>query len=415
MSHQIPSKEKRRFPPKTFLPWLGVVLLGGLFAGMTAPGQTAGLSVFTDPVIRDLSISRQEISFAYLLATFIGALAMPITGKLLDRFGTGRIIQLAGLGLATFLFFAAIAQEIFGLTISYMGLRLFGQGALSLAATTMVAKLVSFRSGLALGIAAAIGAALVSLAPVFAAISIEVNGHRTTWLLEAALVLLLVVGLGFAVPRARVEYTETGSIAVVEHSGHTLRFALQSGMFWVISAAIVAMAMLFTGLAFHLISILGQQGLDPVEAAANFLPQTLTSLVLTVMLGGFIDKGNPRWGVSVAMGLLIASLLMLPFVEPGFMGVVFGLVLGAAAGAMKGVEAATLVKYFGAKEIGAIRGVITSIGIVATGLGPIYFSIGFDLSGDYTTAAAIAALLPAGVIVACWFVRDPVSFTERPV
>lgn len=397
------------------LPWLGIVLLGGLFAGMTAPGQTAGLSVFTDPVIRDLSISRQEISFAYLLATFIGALAMPITGKLLDRFGTGRIIQLAGLGLALFLFFAAIAQEIFGLTVSYMGLRLFGQGALSLAATTMVAKLVSFRSGLALGISAAIGAALVSLAPVFAALSIEANGHRTTWLLEAALVLLLVVGLGFAVPRARVEYTETGSIAVVKHSGHTLQFALRSGMFWVISAAIVAMAMIFTGLAFHLISILGQQGLDPVEAASNFLPQTLTSLVLTVMLGSFIDKGNPRLGISLAMGLLIASLLMLPLVEPGFMGVLFGLVLGAAAGAMKGVEAATLVKYFGAKEIGAIRGVITSIGIVATGLGPIYFSIGFDLAGGYTAAAALTALLPAGVIVACWFVRDPVSFSERPL
>lgn len=380
---------------------------------MTAPGQTAGLSVFTDPVIGDLDITRQEISFAYLLATFIGALAMPITGKLLDRFGAGRIIQFAGLGLALFLILAAIVEELFGLTVAYMGIRLFGQGALALAATTMVAKLVSFRSGLALGVSAAMGAAMVSLAPVAAALSIQENGHRTTWLLQAGLVLLLVVGLGFAVPKARVEYTDTGSIAVVRHSGHTLHFALRSGVFWVITAAIAAMAMLFTGLAFHLISILGEQGLDPVEAASNFLPQTLTSLVLTIMLGNFIDRGNPRWGVSLAMGLLIASVLMLPLVAPGFMGVLFGLVLGAAAGAMKGVEAATLVKYFGSKEIGAIRGVITAIGIVATGLGPIYFSIGFDLTGGYISAAALAALFPAAVIVACWLVRDPVSFTER--
>lgn len=377
---------------------------------MTFPGQTAGLSVFTDPVISDLGISRQEISFAYLLATLTGAIAMPVTGKLLDKFGSARIIQIAGLGLASFLVVAYFVQEVLGLTFAYMGLRMFGQGAVSLAATTMVAKLVTQRAGLALGVASAIGAAMVSLAPVFAAISIQSIGHRNTWLIESALVLVFVVGLGFLIPRNRVRYTETGSIELPDLRGHSLKFAMRSGMFWVVGAGIISIAMLFTGLAFHLVSILGEQGLSAVEAAANFLPQTITSLVLTIVFGSFVDRANPRWGISFAMGALVVSLVMLPLVSPGFMGVVFGLVLGAAAGAMKGVEAATLVRFYGPREIGAIRGVITSVGIVATGLGPIYFSIGLDLFGNYTVAAAIAALLPATVIIGTWLVKDPPAY-----
>ncbi|TDE09545.1 hypothetical protein E1289_37740, partial [Actinomadura sp. 6K520] len=40
---------------------------------LTGPGQTAGLSVFTEPLIHDLEISRTQLSGAYLAATLSGA------------------------------------------------------------------------------------------------------------------------------------------------------------------------------------------------------------------------------------------------------------------------------------------------------------------------------------------------------
>lgn len=387
--------------------WLLVVALGGIFAGLTAPGQTAGLSVFTDPVIEDLGITRAEISFSYLLATLVGAAALPITGKLMDKFGTRMIIQVSGLGLAGSLLVASSAAELFSLTFSYMGLRLFGQGVLALAATTLVAKLIVKRSGLALGIASALGAALVSLAPVLLSLGVEQFGHRKTWVLVALLVLALILGLSFLIPEPKTQYTETGSISILKLSGHSRDFALRSGMFWVITASISTVVMIFTGIAFHLISILGAQGLSPFEAAANFLPQTLTGLILTVLLGSFSDKGDPRWGITFSLGTLIVALWMLPIVSPGILGLVFGLLLGASTGAMKGIEAAALVLYFGPKEIGAIRGVSSSLSIIGTGLGPIYFSLGLDLFGNYTTAASFISLIPAGVIILAWLTKNP--------
>ena len=52
---------------------------------MTAPGQTAGLSVFTDPLIEQLGITRTDISIAYLVGTLTGAAAQPFFGRALDR------------------------------------------------------------------------------------------------------------------------------------------------------------------------------------------------------------------------------------------------------------------------------------------------------------------------------------------
>lgn len=46
-------------------------------------------------------------------------------------------------------------------------------------------------------------------------------------------------------------------------------------MLLVITASLAAAGMLTTALAFQQIAILAKQGLNPVEAATNFLPQTV--------------------------------------------------------------------------------------------------------------------------------------------
>ncbi|MFW6721030.1 hypothetical protein ACHZ98_12870 [Streptomyces sp. MAR4 CNY-716] len=54
---------------------------------LRTPGQTHGVSLFVDPLIAGLGISRTQISTAYLTGTRIGACAMPAAGKAVDRYG----------------------------------------------------------------------------------------------------------------------------------------------------------------------------------------------------------------------------------------------------------------------------------------------------------------------------------------
>ncbi|MDP5129126.1 MAG: hypothetical protein NWP37_05075, partial [Pontimonas sp.] len=107
----------------------------------------------------------------------------------------------------------------------------------------------------------------------------------------------------------------------------------------------------------------GAQGLSTLEAAANFIPQTVAAVAATLGLGAIVDRIDPRWGVAGSMLTLSGTLLILPLVTEGISGIIFGLLLGASMGALRGVEAAAFVRYYGRGHIGAIRGIATSIGL----------------------------------------------------
>ena len=384
---------------------------------MTAPGQTAGLSVFTDPLIRELDVSRTEISVSYLIGTLLGALAQPAIGRALDRWGVRRVTIIIGLTFALILFVLSFVGEIIGLTAGFTGVRMAGQGALSLAATTAVARAIHHRRGLALGLASAIGSAGISLAPVFLESLIAAVGIHNAWRWEAAAVLLVVVPLAFVFPRRtrRPVDAPTTSPDQIALSGvsWTLPEAIRTGMFWIIAASLATSGMLGTGLAFHQIAILGEQGLSPLEAAANFLPQTVTGILATLLTGSLIDRANPKLFVVFSMVTLAGALLMLPLVSPGASAVLYGLVLGAASGSLRGLEAASYVRYYGTEHIGSIRGVATSISLASTALGPLALSLGFDLTGGFVGPAMVFAAIPATVAVVALFVRPPERRGDR--
>lgn len=399
-------------PPPSARWWIGMVAAGSVLTAMTFPGQTAGLSPFTDPLISELDIDRTSISLSYLIATLIGATAMPLVGRLMDNYGQKRTILWIGAVLSLVLIGASFIVEIIGLTASYVGLRMVGQGALTLAATTVVARAVTHRPGLALGIVGAVGSAGISLAPVGIEYLITLTDIQTVWRIEAALVLLIVLPVTLALPHDAPARTATGSLIVTKREpGYRVGEAMRTGMFWVITVAGFAIGMLATGLAFHLISILGAQGMTPSEAAANFIPQTIAALIATLGLGAIVDRIDPRLGVVSSMLFLSASLVYLPFVNSWLSGIGFGILLGAAMGSLRGVEAAAFVRFFGRGHIGAIRGISTAFSLASTSLGPLYFALGLEWTGSYIAPSAIGAVLPAVVAIFALFVRPPAPTT----
>ncbi len=394
-------------------PWIGVVTAGGILSAMTAPGQTAGLSVFTDPLISELGLSRTEISVSYLLGTLVGAAALPFVGRALDRWSVRAVTAVIGLVFSTFLIVLSLAGDVFGLTAGFIGVRMAGQGALSLAATTVVARTITHRRGLALGIATAVGSGGISLTPVLLASAIPDIGIQLAWRFEAIAVLCVVTPIAFLLPRtphrASVDLatTETAVGPADDLDSWTVDEALRTGMFWIIAAALATTGLLSTALAFNQISILGAQGLSPLEAAANFLPQTLTGIAATLAAGALSDRIAPKYCVTFSMVTMAAALLLIPTISPGWTAILYGLVLGAAGGSIRGIEAAAFARYFGTLHIGSIRGVATAINLASTAAGPLVLSVGRDLSGGYHLPVVLLAAIPLSVGVLSLVARPP--------
>lgn len=393
-------------------PWLSLVITASLLSVMSAPGQTAGLSVFTDPLIEELGVGRTEISLAYLIGTLAGASAQPLVGRLLDRWGGRPTTLVIGGAFAVALVGLSLAGEIVGLTFGYVGVRGLGQGALTLAATTALAQHIRHRRGLALGIASAVGSAGISLAPVVLERVIATVGIHVAWRIEAVVVAVVVTSLALLLPRHRPPVVDDPTPSATIRLGArtwTMRQATRTGMFWVLAGSVATSGMLTTGLGFHQIAVLGERGLSPIEAAANFIPQTVTGLLATLAVGALIDRANPRIFLVASMVTLAGSLVLLLVVEPGWLALGYGLVIGAASGALRGLEAASFVRYYGTEHIGSIRGVATAIGLGSTALGPLLLSLGHDATGSFATPSAWLAIIPIGVALAALVVRDPVK------
>ena len=85
------------------------MLVGTLGMIMSSPGQTYVVSIFIEPFIADLEISRSLVSTLYTLGTLVGSFVLPIVGYQIDRHGARLIV--------------AIVIVLFGLCLCLHGLR----------------------------------------------------------------------------------------------------------------------------------------------------------------------------------------------------------------------------------------------------------------------------------------------------
>ena len=363
------------------------------------------------------------MSGAYLIGSLAGAWTLPLIGRSVDRWGPRLVMAIVGAAFGAALVGLSRVSGILGLTAGFVGIRLLGQGALNLIATTTVAIYVRHRRGLAQGLTAAIGGAAISLSPVLLEGAVRNHGFRSVWLVEGLLIWLTVAPLGlFGIPRARAggptpaldeieEPLETTAHPAPVDAGSaeswTLRESMHTGMFWIVTLGVAVTGMLGTALAFHQIDILGERGLSPAAAAANFVPQTAAGLAVTVVTGYLADRVSDQLLISAAMLALVVALVSAGFVHPGWSAFGYAVAAGAAGNAIRTLEATAFPSCFGLGNIGAIRGVVHTGTVASAAFGPLLFSLGRGLATSYRPVLLVSAALPLLVAAAAPFVRRP--------
>jgi MFS family permease len=423
----VPGAARRRWgqagAPEGFYGWR-IVAASSAAVVLTAPGQTAAVSAFIEPMLGELGLSRTALSTAYLIGTLTGAAAMPLVGRALDRFGVRRTMAIVGAVFGAFLIGLSTVSGIFGVTAGFVGIRMAGQGALGLTATTATALWFTRRRGIAVGIVSAVGATGISLAPVLLERLVAEYGWRAVWAGEGVLIWLTVIPLALLVMRDRPEQlgqrpdgVSPGGAPALAAVGMTRAEAVRTGWFWLVTASVSVTGMLATAVAFHQISLLGERGLSMTEAAANFLPQTAAALVATFAVGALVDQVSPSRALAACMLLLTAGLMWGTVVQPGLSAIGFGLTIGAAGGSVRTLEAATVPKVFGTAHLGSVRGLVAAFSVGSTAFGPVLFAVVQEATGSYRPALVGCALLPLLVAAAAFWVPvpSPTSMTTAPI
>lgn len=403
-----------------FYGWV-ILVVGTVGIIMMGPSQTFTISVFIDYFIKDLGISRANISLIYGLATFAASLLLPQMGRLVDRYGARRTTPLIALLLGLAAMALALVQGPLTIFLAFLALRFLGFGALQLVSNYAIAQWFIRQRGRVMGLAGLSLSIGLLIFPALSQYLIGQFGWRMAFVWLGGLVWVVMLPLGWGFFRDRPElyglhpdgdappasFPSAGETAGEEN--WTLAEARRTQIFWLFSAGITVLTMLLAGLVFHQTSLFAARGLSREVAVSVFNVIAIFSVIGNLATGWLLDHLSPRWVLSGSLFLLAATMLMLMVMTTPEQALIFGGLNGLTSGAFRVLDAVVWAKYFGRLHLGSIRGAVM-IGVVGgTALGPYPLGLSLDILGSYTPALLGLLVLPIGIGVAALWIKRPVK------
>lgn len=395
-----------------FYGWV-LVVVGAMGMMMSAPGQTSGVSAFTNHLIAATGVSRFTLSITYTLGTIGSALLLPRVGVALDRWGTRTVgvsacaVLASGLLLLSYVdLLSAFAVPFVGLSATqcslaflvagFLTIRIGGQGALTITSGNMIAKWFDRKRGLASGLAGVGMAFGIAIAPsVFSTLIVDL-GWRDAWhAIAAAVVCMGAIALVFyrdtpeacglrmdgirPTESAQREADQRAQSEVVLTRGQAVRTL----SFWTLTLSLASQGFIVTAFTFHIVDLGADVGRGAVEVMTIFVPMALGATGLGLVLSVLADRGGHRFYGPAMVLFQMVGIFGLADLGSGI-GWWCTIVGFGAGGAFFGPIANVIFPaYFGRPHLGAIAGVRVMLVVLATAIGPPYLALCKDLSGRY--------------------------------
>jgi predicted MFS family arabinose efflux permease len=393
-------------PPKTGWFTNRWSVVGGAVAGLTVcngPVLLFTSGVFLKPIAADMQWRRSTVSFALSLAAFTSALATPILGRMMDRWGIRTValpglvlfaLSLAALSLtppspAVFMFLAALA------------------GTMSSVQTPLpYAKAISAwfddRRGLALGVAmAGVGLGAIIMPQIARALI-----YWADW--RSAYVGLGTITFAVAFPAVALVIREPSASAergdaramLRRRAGVTAREAARTSQFWRMACVFLLAGGAINGVNTHIVPLLTDRGLTPGAATGVFGLMGLSTLVGRPFIGLLLDR---IFAPYVATAFFLAPLVGLPLLTTGSGATpaIGAALLGLALGAEIDLIAFLTTRYLGQRAFGEIYGFLFMAFVLGSSIGQVLGDVSFDGIGSYTPALVgyAVALVGAAFLV----------------
>jgi len=427
-----------------FYGWV-ILAAGTIGILMSIPGQTMGVSVFTESLLSDLQINRNNLSLAYLVGTLGSGLIITRAGKLYDKHGARVMAFIAGVMLGLMLVYLTRIDHLVEslkevgwlspavltfvlLAFGFWGIRFFGQGLLTMVSRNMVMKWFNRRRGLAnavLGIFSALG---FSIAPKILDEVIQRLEWRGAWIFLAILVGIVFALFVIVVYRDNPEdcgCVADGKLGAVKKSRRppslpdhdfTLKEARKTIAFWAFTLGLSLSALYISGLTFHVVSVFEASGLTREQGLGIFIPTSLIAVGIQFLGGYASDYIRLKFLLvlfALGMTVSIVGLTMLGGNPLGYWMIIGG--NGVVWGIYTVLIGVTWPRFYGLKNLGAISGFSLSWTVIGSALGPYMFSVSMDLTGSYDLVAWICLAISVFLIALAFKADNPGIPSKLPL
>lgn len=398
--------------PKKFPFFYGYIVLifGSVGVLFSIPGQTVGVSVFTDPVKDALGLTRNQFSNAYLIGTLLSAFFVTKAGRLFDKFGARYVAFFATVVLGVSLLIFSLSEKISNAIQHFLAfhswvipfiiicflfflIRFSGQGVLTMSSRNMVMMWFDKNRGKVNAISSITISLGFSISPILLNFLIVEFGWELSWqILAVCLFIFSFFVLQFfrnkpedfdTIPDGFLKNNKNNTDDKPKELNFTLSEAKKNRAFWMFGLGLAFNSFFITGFTFHVISIFAAQDYTRSEAIAVFLPISIIAISISTIANILSDYIAHKIYLYIMLcsGVLASYGLLTLGNSSGYYFLIIG--LGIYSGLFAVVNAVTWPRYFGRKFLGAITGKVMSFMVIASAIAPSLFSYCFSTFGSY--------------------------------
>jgi sugar phosphate permease len=380
--------------------WIVAVAFFSQFASSGASGWVFGVLLI--PMEDDLGGGRSGIVGVLLVARLTGGMAGAVMGPYIDKHGTRILTTLSAAVAGTSLLALALVQATWQ---PYVIWAIFG---LTFPGLSSVAPIAAISSWFVRGRTRAIvtytfggATAGLVLAPTMAVVADEF-GWRSVWVVMGVM-HLMITPLAWAAIRRRPEDLGlnpdglpggidegAGPTGVAseerpqpESDGWTVRDALRSKSFWLLTAGFTLTMLPASSIFIHMTSYVQSKGYSLEEGAAAVSIYGFAA-VAGRFVWGFIVGRTGLQKALVAWALLY-GVSIVAYALPASIVAIYGstILLGIAVAGSLQFRAQAYPDFFGRHIVGSLVGYSSAIGTLAAAVAPLMVAFAFDFTGSY--------------------------------
>lgn len=351
-------------------------------------GIRHGFGIYLAPMSQDNGWGREVFAFAIALQNLVWGAAQPFTGRIADRYGTGRAVALGSVFyVAGLIGMASIASTSGFVLVTglLLGIGLAGT-SFSVVFGAVGRAVAPEKRSMALGISGAVGSFGQFVMLPMGQSMMEAVGWSMALMLLAALAAAMLP-LSFAVSER-----SAGAHAAAEMSaGDALRAASRHGGFWLLSLGFFVCGFQVVFIGTHLPAFLVDKGLSGGSGAAVLALVGLFNIVgsfLAGYLGSRMRKGWLLSAIYFGRAIAIALFVFLPVTTVSAWA--FGIAMGFLWLSTVPVTNAVVAGIFGVRNMSMLGGIVFFCHQIGAFLGSWLGGYVYDRLGSYDLVWLIA-------------------------
>ena len=375
----------------------------------TSTGIRHAVGPFLKPIVGDLGLDRASFSLVIALSLFLYGVFMPLAGMALDRFSVRVVSSVGTIVLVLSLVLTALVRNVWEFALVYGVLVPIGlAGTGPVIASGVVARWFNRRRGTALSLLGSASMTGMSLLVPAVTWLILTSGWRTTYMVIAGLVLVLMLPLCLLVVRDSPESigleadgapTRPGTLAA---GGERVSAgeAVQTLAFWQLATSFFTCGFSMSLLSAHGIPMLTDHGYSPMFASWALGVLGGSSIGFTVMLGALSDRFGRRPVLAAIYAGRVAIFAGFFLIRDNPTAILVVAVLGGITMAGTGsMTSALTADIYGRFSVSSVFGLIFLVHQTGSALGSWLAGSLFERTGGYGAAYALACLFLTGAAI----------------